>query len=250
MKSIVVANWKMNPATGKEARALFEATKKAAAAAKNVSLIVAPPALYLRELTAAYRGKAITLAVQNAHWDTAAAHTGEISLAQAKDAGAKAAIIGHAERRALGESNEDTRRKVASALKLGLTPILCVGEKQRSASGEHFTFVAEQLRAGLAEAPPSSLSKILIAYEPVWAIGAFEPMRPPQMHEMTIFIRKTVVELHGEKGHNVKILYGGAIDAENAAVMLMEGDVSGLLVGRASTDAAEFSALLSAIQSI
>lgn len=248
MKSIVIANWKMNPASWREAKALFAATKKAADKAPKVGVVVAPPSLYLRELASGYRGKRLRFASQSARAENGGAHTGDISLAQIKDAGAKAAIIGHAERRAAGETNEDTQKQVATAIKASLTPILCVGEHERSQSGEHFTFVAQQLKAGFAGVSPSALGRVMVAYEPVWAIGAVAPMEPRQMHEMAIFIRKTIVENFGAGGHKVHILYGGAIDAENAAAMLQEGDVDGLLVGRASTDAKEFSALLSTIQ--
>ena len=164
MKSIVVANWKMNPASMKEAKKLFEATKKAAESAKNVSIIVAPPALFLRELAAGYKGKKIAFAVQNVSAERDGAHTGENSLLQVADAKVSYVIVGHAERRAAGETNEDAGKKVAAALALKMTPILCVGETTRSANGEHFEYVREQLATALAQVPPAKLSKILIAY--------------------------------------------------------------------------------------
>jgi triosephosphate isomerase len=250
MRSLVVANWKMHPQTFAQAKALFTATKKAVEAAPSVELIVAPPSLYLHELAASYRGKKIQFAAQNAHFDKSGAYTGEISLPQVHDAGARSVLIGHAERRAFGETNDDTRKKVTEALALKLTPILCVGEAQRNQQGEHFAFVKEQLRAGFSEVAPSALSRVVVAYEPVWAIGAVNAMEPRQMHEMAIFIRKSIVEAYGEKGHSVKILYGGAVDAENAGTMLTEGDVVGLLVGRVSTDALAFKNLLTTIQKI
>ncbi len=248
MRALVVANWKMHPQTFRQARALFEATKKAAEAASSIDIIVAPPALYLHELAITYRGKRIRFAAQHAHWDGAGAYTGEVSLAQVKDAGARLVLIGHAERREMGESNDDTRKKVAGALKAKLTPILCVGEKVRGASGEHFGFVSGQLRAGFDDVALSALARVVVAYEPVWAIGSDRAMQPRDMHEMAIFIRKTIVDQYGAGGHRVKILYGGAVDAENAPVMLEGSDVDGLLVGRVSTDASEFRQLVSAIQ--
>jgi triosephosphate isomerase len=248
MKSIIVANWKMNPATMREGKRLLAATKKAADGAKHANVIVAPPSIFLRELRATYKGKKISFAAQNAHAEKSGAYTGEISFAQVKDACVSYVIIGHAERRAMGESNDDTRKKVAAALAIDMVPILCVGEASRSGSGEHFNFVKEQLRAGLADVLPQKLSKIIVAYEPVWAIGAVKPMSPRDMHEMAIFIRKAVVDLKGELGMAIKILYGGSIDEKTAPSMLRDGDVIGLLVGRASEDAAKFSALLQAIE--
>jgi triosephosphate isomerase len=244
MKSIVVANWKMNPQTMREAKRLFEATKKAVEGVKTVSVVVAPPSIFLRELATNYKGRRASFAAQNAHFQKDGAYTGEISMIQVKDSRASAVIIGHAERRAMGETNEETRAKVNAALVQKLQPILCIGEHKRSGSGEHFLFIKEQLRAALHDVLPGNLSKLLIAYEPVWAIGATEAMSPRQMHEMTIFIRKMLVGSHGEKAMKIKILYGGSIDEDNAREMITEGEVQGLLVGRASTDPIKFTALI------
>lgn len=250
MKSIVIANWKMNPATFREAKSLFEATKKAAEGAKNVSVIVAPPAIFLREFSASYKGSRLAFAVQNAYFEKGGAYTGEVSFAQAKDAKVSFALVGHAERRVLGETNDDTRKKVSAALAQKITPVLCVGEARRTPSGEHFNFVKEQLRTGLADVPAGNIGRVIVAYEPVWAIGAPKPMNPRDMHEMAIFIRKTIVEQHGEKGMKVKILYGGAIDETNAAEMLRDGDVAGFVLGRASEEPHKFTALMHSIADV
>ncbi len=246
-KVLVVANWKMNPATMREARKLFDVERKAAERSRGVSVVVAPPAIFLRELSGKYRGGKIAFAVQNAHFDAGGAHTGDISLAQAKDARAKYVIIGHAERRAEGETDDDTKKKVAAALSLKMTPILCVGESLRTDDGEQFGLVRGQLRVGLADVPSSALSRVLLVYEPLWTIGKETAMNPREMHQMAIFMRKCVVESHGEGGRSLKILYGGSVDEKNAAAMLEGGDVHGFLVGRASIDPKAFAALLQAI---
>jgi triosephosphate isomerase len=240
----------MNPPTFKEAKKLFEATKKAADTAKDVTIIVAPPSIYLHELASAYKGKKLSFALQHGNAEAAGSFTGETSLVEAKDAGATSVIIGHVERRKMGETNEDTRKKVAAAIALSMLPILCVGEATRTSDGEHFDFIKEQLKAGFADVLSPKIPRVTIAYEPVWAIGGAVAMSPRDMHEMAIFIRKTIVGLYGEKGMAVKILYGGAIDESNAAAMLKEGDVAGLLVGRASTDTEKFLALMKAIKNI
>ena len=247
MKSIVVANWKMNPASFKEAKKLFEATKKAAEKSPNVSLIVAPPAIFLRELAGGYRGKKLSFVVQNAHAEAKGAFTGEISIAQAHDAGASYVLVGHSERRAAGETNDDTRKKTSAAISARMTPILCIGEEKRAALGEHFSFVRDQLRAGFADVPPARVSRVIVAYEPVWAIGSETTMKPRDMHEMAIFIRKTIIDMYGEVGHAVRILYGAAVTDENAPAMMREGDVRGLLVGHVSTNAERFAALINSI---
>ncbi len=247
MKSLVVANWKMNPSSFREAKRLFEVTKKAVESTQNISLILAPPAIFLRELRDSYKGTKISFALQNAHWEAGGAHTGEVSLAQARDARVSYVLIGHSERRASGESNDDTRRKVAAALAVGITPILCIGETKRTTSGQHFSVVKEQLRAGFADVAPAHISKVVVAYEPVWAIGGEQTLSPRDMHEMAIFIRKAIVEARGEKGMNIKIMYGAAVTESNVHAMLRDGDVDGLLVGHVSVDAPRFSALLKAI---
>lgn len=243
MKTLVVANWKMQPATYKEAKKLFEATKKAAEGASTISLIVAPPALYLQPLASLYKGKRIAFAVQNAHTEIVGAYTGEVSFEQAHDAKASYAIIGHAERRAIGETDDEVRAKVRAAIAEKMIPILCVGEKQRGTDGSYFTLIREQLRVGLADVPSNKLTSVIIAYEPVWAIGAAKSMSARDMHEMAIYIRKSIVELYGQAGMSMRILYGGAIDETNAAEMMEYGDVSGLLIGRASADAKKLSSI-------
>jgi len=246
MKVIVVANWKMNPPSASEAKRLFAATKKLSLARKNIVFMVTPPALYVRELAALAR-TGLQVGVQHAHYEPEGAHTGEISIDQAKDAKASFLLIGHAERRALGETNADINRKVLVALEKGMTPILCVGEDKRTVAGEYFDTVKMQLRAALAGVPTHKLSRIYIAYEPVWAIGATAAMKPRDMHEMSIFIRKTLVEQFGEAAHTVSVLYGGAVDGTNAPSMLSEGDVRGFLVGRSSVDVQKLKDLVASL---
>ncbi len=248
MKSIVIANWKMNPASAREAKKLFDATRKAAEAAPSVSVVIAPPAIFLRELRAGYKGKRIAFCVQSARAEAGGAFTGEISLAQCKDAGAQYVIVGHAERRGMGETNEDTGKKVAAALALKMTPVLCVGETKRGSGGEYFEVVRTQLRAGFAAVEPAQTSRVIVTYEPLWTIGADKAMSARDMHEMAIFIRKSIVGLKGPVGMNIKILYGGSIDGNNAPDMLKNGDVHGLLVGRASEDGIKLASLLEAIE--
>ncbi|MFZ2886436.1 MAG: triose-phosphate isomerase [Minisyncoccia bacterium] len=249
MKSLIIANWKMNPATFKEAKSLFEDTKHMTGLMKNVTVVVAPPALYLRPLADGLRKGRLTLAVQNAHFEANGAHTGEISMQQARDAKAEYVLIGHAERRAMGETNEETGKKVAAALATGLTPVLCIGEKMREGGAEHFNFVREQLHTALTGSE-GKLAKIIIVYEPLWVIGKDSAMKPRDMHEMSIFIRKALVEKFGDIGHKVTVLYGGSVDATSAPLMLQDGDVKGLLVGRASWRGDTFAELLRAVNTV
>jgi triosephosphate isomerase len=248
MKAIVIANWKMEPVAFKEARKLLEGTKKVAEKS-GVPVIVAPPAIFLRELSAASRGKRVGFAAQNAHYERGGAHTGDISLAQLKEARVSHVIIGHAERRAAGETNDDTRKKVAATLEARMTPVLCVGELKRAGTGEHFPYVREQLQAGFADVPQEKVKQVVVVYEPLWAIGTDKPVSPRAVHEMAIFIRKTIVDAKGDVGMSVKILYGGSVTEVTAADMLRLGDVEGLLVGRASLEPERFGLLLAAVKS-
>lgn len=250
MKPLIVLNWKNHPASWKEAKELFKATQKAVDKSRSLTLIVAPPTIYLREIAAGYKGKRIAFAAQGVHWDEEGGHTGEMTVAQAYDAGVSHVLIGHAERRARGETPDDTRRLLTAALQHDLIPILCVGELERSHEGEHFAFIREQLRIAFSDVSPTKMAKVIIAYEPVWAIGAEEPMSPREMHEMSIFIRKTIHDLYGKVGLSLHVLYGGAIDHRSAGQMLGLGDVQGLLVGRASADSEKVLSLLISLQRV
>src|SRR3989338_2151304 len=249
-KTTLVANWKMNPPSLKEAKKLYAATKKAAVGARGVRVVVAPPAVFLSPLAKGRRGRNAAFAVQNAHFEKSGAHTGEISYAQAKDTGVAYAIIGHAERRAAGEMNDDVRKKVAAALTSGVVPIICIGEKERSDSGEYFGVVKEQLHSAYTNVPQKRIASTLVAYEPVWAIGAEEAMKPNDMQEMVIFIRKCIAEMYAPAQVSTfpMILYGGAIDAGNARDMLAQGDIGGFLVGRSSTNIKKVTALFNALR--
>lgn len=238
----------MHPQTLSGAKTLVAATKKAIGTARGLMVVIAPPSVFLRDIAKGAKSMRLAYAAQHAHVEKEGAYTGEISLSQVKDSGASYVIIGHAERRALGESNDDTRKKVAAALALGLRPILCVGEVERDEEGEYLHGFAAQVLTGLADVPKNKLKQVTIAYEPVWAIGAAETMSPNAMHEMSLYIRKLLMEPFGRAALTIPILYGGAIDEGNAKMMLEEGEVQGLLVGRVSADPVRFQALLAVIK--
>ncbi len=245
---ILILNWKMNPETFKEAQHIFARTRALSAKARGVRCVVAPPMAFLPLLASGYRGRAIYFSAQDVHRDLRGAHTGGVSALQAKDIGASHTIIGHAERRANGETNDDVRAKVVSARDSGLTAIICIGEKVRDSAGEYLDTVKSQLTIALMDVDAKQSKKIIIAYEPVWAIGASEPVKAPQMHEMTIFIRKVLWEKYGKPGLAVPILYGGAVlNGDDAAHIARESEVNGFLLGRASVDPEKLSDLFSAL---
>ncbi|HET8581376.1 MAG TPA: triose-phosphate isomerase [Candidatus Paceibacterota bacterium] len=247
MAVTIVANWKMHPQTKAGARVLVSATKKAARTIRGLSVIIAAPSIFLAEAAKGPKSAKVAFAAQDIHFEKVGAFTGETSAWQAKDVGAAYTLIGHSERRAMGETDEDTRKKVAAALAAGLKPILCVGEKHRDSEGEYLAGFSAQLMTGLADVPASKLKAVSIAYEPVWAIGGEKPMSPNLMHETSLYIRKVLSERFGKAALSVPILYGGSITEQTAREMMTEGEVQGLLVGHVSVDPVRFATLLKSL---
>lgn len=199
-----------------------------------------PPAVSLQVCLAAVRTRAdMELGVQNIHWEDRGAFTGEISAALARGAGARHVLVGHSERRhVFGETDEETGKKVAAAVKSGLAPMLCVGEKlDEREAGETLAVVLRQLRAGLALIEASAISGCMVAYEPVWAIGTGKTATPEDAAVVHAAIRAELVKVTGEKGGAVPVLYGGSVNRANVAALLAVEDVDGVLVGGASLDA-------------
>lgn len=246
-KRLVVANWKMNPETSSEAVKLFEGIKGGASKLKNVDTVIAPPFVFLPAVAQKYRGNKIAFAAQNVSQEKNGSYTGEISVAMLKDLNVDYVIVGHSERRAIGETNEMVNKKIKMALTNGLSAILCIGEHERDSSAEYLSFLKEELTVGLQSISKAQLKHLVIAYEPLWAIGKSkdDAMRPEQVHEMVIFIRKILVEQFGKPAAMaVSVLYGGSVEAENAEELLKHGEVSGFLVGHASLQAKSFNEIL------
>ncbi len=245
-KSItIVANWKMMPANLSEAKVLFEKTKKAAKKYSSLSVVVCPPAVFLGALKSGGQ-KGYFLGAQNMSGEKEGAYTGEVSSSMLKSLGVSYVIVGHSERRAMGETDAAISQKLRRALLEDLSPILCIGERSRDKDGNFFEAVKQQLERSLADVPAKLAGKLLIAYEPLWAIGEFSKgaITPRDLHEMIIFIRKTLVNLYGRKAISVPILYGGSVDDANAPLFIKEADAAGLLVGRTSWNALSFENLL------
>ena len=251
-KRLVIANWKMYIESADGAKEFARALKRKVLGLSGVEAAVAAPAPFISAVAAILESSPVRVGAQavssHGSFDSAQdkAHTGEVSAAMARSAGADFAIIGHSERRALGESNEVVHQQLVQAASAGLTPVLCVGERERSEDGAHVAFVAEQLRTALVGAQ-SLAGKLVVAYEPVWAIGktATEAMKPAEVREMTIFIRKTLADVLGRKAAlKAPVLYGGSVEPENAPALIAEGDVSGFLVGHASAEVGSFVEIL------
>ncbi len=240
----------MNPVTLFEAKKIFTGIIKNLPRIKNTGVVVCPPDLYLSELSK-IRTTKIKLGGQNAFYEEKGAYTGEIGAEMLSQAGAKYVILGHSECRARGETNEIIAKKIPSALEAGLIPILCIGESFRE-NGEYLSFLKEEIRVSLSLVPKAALSKIIIAYEPIWAIGkkALREATPAESLEMAIFIRRILFDLSGGLHKKTVILYGGSVTAKNAFDFLSHGGVEGLLVGRESLDPKNFSKVISLAETL
>ncbi len=248
-RNLVVANWKMNPGSLEEAKKIFNGVRNAAKGLKNTDVVICPPWPFLLPLSKLKRSKNLFWGGQNSGSELKGAFTGEVSAEQVKSVGAGFVIIGHSERRAMGETDEIVKKKLQIAFDVGLTPILCVGEKHRDKEGTHLNLIKSQLKGCLAGLPKKHLVGIRIAYEPVWAIGRSwkDAMSPTDIHETVLFIKKVIGEVFGRDiAGSVRVLYGGSVEPENVTAVMEYGNVSGLLVGHASLKPEEFSTILKA----
>lgn len=235
----------MNPATLKEAKALNEGIKKKLASIKKTTVVLCPPSIFLATLKGKSSSKKLFYGAQNISSEKGGAYTGETSVSMLKDSGGTFALVGHSERRAMGETDEDISKKVALLLGEKLSPVLCVGEKAIDDHAGYLSFIKQQLVKGLSLVTSAQINQVVIAYEPVFAIGAKEPITPHIIHQRNIFIKKVLAELYGKtKAFEIPVLYGGSVTFENAKILVEGGEVDGLLVGRDSLKAHNFIELL------
>ena len=245
-RNLVVANWKMNPETLAKAKEIFNPLRKLVKNLKNTDVIVCPPFPFIFPLSKLKSPKNLFLGAQNVSTEIKGAFTGEVSAEMLKDLDVKYVLVGHSERRAMGETDEVVAKKLQATFDQGLTPILCIGEKERSKDGRHLELIKNQIKESLSGLSKKHLVGIKIAYEPVWAIGKSykEAMTPTDIHETVLFIKKVMSELFGlDISLGCKILYGAAVEAENVAMIVEQGNVDGFLVGHASLKP-EFSNIL------
>jgi len=243
MKKIVIANWKMNPKTKNAAQVLLEAIKGEIKGVKNVQLVICPPAIWLADLKP---NAAMSFGAQNCHWEVSGAFTGELSAPMLADGGVQYVILGHSERRQfMGETDEIVNLKMKAALKAKLKPILCVGEK----AGEEMGVVVEgQLTAALAGLGINQAKEMIVAYEPIWAIGTGEHCSPDSALSAGLFIRKTLTKLYSRfLAEKIPVLYGGSVNDQNDSTYIDQARLDGLLVGGASLDAKEFGRVVKSI---
>lgn len=238
-RPVLAANWKMNngPAV---AKSFMDAFLAAYRPRNDRTIVIFPPALDLTTVAATISGRAdIVAGVQNIHWAEKGAFTGEISASMAKEAGARMVLVGHSERRhVFGETDAQCAKKCLAAARVQLPFMLCVGEKiEQREAGDTERIVVQQLREGLSQTPNLISSEFLIAYEPVWAIGTGLTASAADASAIHTLIRSELKDMIGTRTNEIPILYGGSVNAANAASLLAAPEVDGLLVGGASVEA-------------
>ncbi len=245
-RPVIAGNWKMFK-TQAETRVFFQAFKPAVVNSKHCDIVVAPPYTAIGAAVEAARGSAIHIAAQNLHWESEGAFTGEVSGPMIVDAGCNLVIIGHSERRQyFGETDESVNKKIKAALAVGLTPIVCIGESlaEREAN-ETREVLQRQFTGGFAGLTPEEFSRILMAYEPVWAIGTGRTATPEIAAEVHRHIRQLVSgQFSLDEASQVRILYGGSVKPDNIRGLMFEPDIDGALVGGASLDPKSFAAIV------
>jgi triosephosphate isomerase len=241
----IAANWKMNKTVAEAAE--FVDALLPRIAATQCDVVLCPSFLALNEVVERRRGTAVRVAAQNMHEAESGAFTGEISAPMLVELDVEAVVLGHSERRQyFGESDEALARKVPAALAADLEPILCVGESEAARdAGETEEVLERQLQADLAGVESTQLERVVVAYEPIWAIGTGKTATPEIAQEACAFIRD-VLRMRGASADKVRILYGGSVKAANAAELLAKPDVDGALVGGAALDAVEFAGIVEA----
>ena len=245
-RPIIAGNWKMNT-TIDEAVSLVESLRDRFLGRENVDIVVCPPFPVLADVSKVLKESSIRLGAQNMHWEPQGAFTGEVSAKMLLTAGCQYVILGHSERRLhFGETDEGVQKKIAAALTAGLTPIVCLGERlEEREAGQTEEVVRRQLKKAIEGLSPEEMAKIVVAYEPVWAIGTGEAATPEMANDVHHYLRKVLKDQYSEQvAFTVRIQYGGSVTEENAASLLAQPDIDGALVGGASLKAESFARII------
>lgn len=244
-KPIIAGNWKMN-CTIAEALELVKRLKERLSDVRGREIVIAPPYTALIPVSGNLIGSNMTLAAQNLFWEDKGAFTGEISAEMLVDAGCDYVIVGHSERRQLfGETDEAVNRKIRTALSAGLIPILCVGETlSERENGATLSVIERQLTTALSDVNMAEPEDMVVAYEPVWAIGTGKTATPAQAQEVHTYIRGLLKRIYSDGADGIRILYGGSVKSENIDELMAEADIDGALVGGASLKADSFARIV------
>ena len=243
---LIAGNWKMYK-TALEAGETAATLAQRVADVKTTEVMIAPPFTALEAVYAVVQGTNIALGAQNMHWESEGAYTGEISPSMIKAVGCRYVIIGHSERRQyFGETDQDVNRKIVSTIKAGMFPVMCIGETEdQRESDETFSVLDKQVKIGLEGLFSDDLINLVVAYEPVWAIGTGKTASSDQAQEVHRFLRTRLAEqFDADFAATIRILYGGSVKPANIAELMAMEDIDGALVGGASLDAETFSQIV------
>ena len=250
-KRIVIGNWKMNPSTVEDARRIARQSRAAAGKLVRTDVAICAPFPFIPACISRAEAHNFHIGAQSVSIEDGGPHTGQVSAAMLRSLGVEYVIAGHSEEREHGDTDAIIAAKIVRILEAGMTAVVCVGEKAREESGAHFGFLKDQIRNSFAGVPEGKVGRIILAYEPVWAIGAKEAMAPADIYEMSLFVKKTFADIFGaEAGLKVKVIYGGSANFRNAAEIIRGGRVDGLLPGRESVNLPGFAELLKAVDGV
>ncbi len=246
-KTVIAANWKMNK-TPTETRTFGAELRRILPRGRWCDIVLCMPAICIPAGVKAMRDTRVHIGAENMYYETFGAYTGEISAPMLVDAGVKYVILGHSERRAMGETDQEINKKLLAALEAGLTPILCVGESlEQRKSGVTFEHITMQLKLDFQDVQPEQLRRVIVAYEPIWAIGTGLTATPEEAEEVCQHIRTVIRKLSSAKtARATSILYGGSMNDENARKLLEQPDIDGGLIGGASLDPEKFIRIVNA----
>lgn len=251
-KKLIIGNWKMNPNTLKEAKHIANKIRKVSLSLTKVDTVICPPFIYTLACSTNNRPPNFYIGAQSVSRYEGGPHTGEVSAYMLKDAGVEYVVVGHSEGRDRGETDSHISEKIRLVLEAGMKPVVCLGEKSRdSESGSHFDFLKEQIKNTFNDVLKKYVSDIILVYEPVWAVGASEPMMSEQIYEMVLFVKKVFSDIFDPRSAlKTKVLYGGSVNFKNASDIIITGKVDGLLVGRESVNVTGFSELLRMVETL
>lgn len=247
-KILMVANWKMNPVKIDEVQKVGKEIKQAVSKYKNIDVVICPSYVHISTVSKILAKSNVFLGSQNVAWSERDSLTGEISAAQLRDLGVSYCIVGHSERRTYGETGTYISHKIQILLKRNITPILCIGESVRDDKGEYLRTIESQLKDSLQDIPRKGIEKIVVAYEPLWAIGsnATRSATKDEIEEIAILIKRVISDMYNfKKIPQNKILYGGSVGSKKDVTEILSGEyIDGCLVGRASLSAKTFTPLV------
>lgn len=262
MRKLIIANWKMNPRTSRDALRLAGEVERGIKNIRNIEVVLAPPFIYLPFFSNVtgfkFYASKFKLGAQDVFWERppagGGAYTGEISANQLKALDVRLVIVGHSERRALGETNEIINKKLKAVLNVGMRAVLCVGEAEKQKEVAFPKIIRDELHEGLARIKKSLFRNLIIAYEPIWAISTMARGRADDsknVYEITTIIRRELYRMVGKRiASKIPVLYGGSVDDKNARAFAKDGAIDGLLVGGASLNAKKFIKLLKEVDKI